>query len=125
MKLKDEKINLYQTFISGAIVNKLHSSWMPFSTNIQRRKGHVTLSDLKRFIRIEDEIWTHTKNELLAKQKASANMVATKSEKDTSSSSNNNNNKLFNKKKNQNPNNLNVQKKEFNKSSKCFNYRKQ
>ena len=46
----------------------------------------MTLSDLKRFIRIEDETRTRTKTELLAKQKASANMVATNSEKDNYSS---------------------------------------
>ena len=38
MKLKDEKISLCQTFIFGAIVNKLPSSWMSFSTDIRRRK---------------------------------------------------------------------------------------
>ncbi|XP_020272194.1 LOW QUALITY PROTEIN: K(+) efflux antiporter 2, chloroplastic [Asparagus officinalis] len=58
---------------------------MSFSTDIRRRKRQVTLSDLKRFIRIEDEIRTRTKNELLAKQKASANMVATNSEKSDNS----------------------------------------
>ena len=42
----------------------------------------MTLSDLKRFIRIEDETRTRTKTELLAKQKASANIVAAKPEKD-------------------------------------------
>ena len=37
--------------------------------------------NLKKFIRIEDEIRTRVKNELLAKQKTSANMVASKSDK--------------------------------------------
>jgi len=36
---------------------------------------------MKRLIRIEDEIRTRAKKELLAKQKASANMVASKSDK--------------------------------------------
>ena len=49
------------------------------------------------------------KNELLAEQKASANMVAPKTDKDFSKK------KKF-KKKNQNPKNLNVQKKEFKKT---------
>ncbi|XP_020266455.1 uncharacterized protein LOC109841943 [Asparagus officinalis] len=43
MKLNDEKIDLCQSFISGAIANKLSLSWMSFSTNIQRRKRQVTL----------------------------------------------------------------------------------
>jgi len=114
MKLKDEKIILCNPFISGAIVNKLPYLWMSFSTDIRRRKKQVLLSDLKRFIRIEDEIKTRAKNELLAKQKASANMVASKSDKDFFKK------KKF-KKKNQKPKNLNVQKKEFKKTSRCFN----
>ena len=84
MKLKDEKITLCKTFIFGAIVNKLPSSWISFSTDIRIRKKQVSLSDLKRFIRIEDEIRTRAKNELLTKQKASANMVASKSDKKVS-----------------------------------------
>jgi len=74
---------------------------MSFSTDIHRRKKQVSLSDLKRFIRIKDEIKTRATNELLAKQKASANMVASKSDKDYSKK------KKFNK-KNQNLKNLNL-----------------
>lgn len=81
MKLKDEKITLCNTFIYGAIVNKLPPSSMSLSTDIRRRKKKVSLFDLKRFIRIEDEIRTRAKNELLTKQKSSANMVASKSDK--------------------------------------------
>ena len=71
-------------------------------------RNKVSLSDLKRFIRIEDEIKTQAKNELLAKQKVSANMVASKSDKVFFK-------KNTFKKKNQNSKNLNVQKKEFKK----------
>jgi len=78
----------------------------------------VPLSDLKRLMRIEDEIRTRAKNELLAKQKASADMVTSKFDKDFSKKK-----KL--KKKNQNPKNLNVQKKVFKKTDKCFNCGKQ
>ncbi|XP_020258544.1 uncharacterized protein LOC109834945 [Asparagus officinalis] len=123
MKPKDEKISICQTFISGEIVNKLPPSWMSFSTDIRRRKRHVTLSDLKRFIRIEDEIRTRTKTEFLTKQKASANMVAANFKKDNNSSFKKM--KSFNRKKNQNPKNLNTQKKEFKKSGKRFNCGKQ
>ncbi|XP_020258518.1 uncharacterized protein LOC109834915 [Asparagus officinalis] len=97
---------------------ELPPSWMSFSTDIRRRKRQVTLSDLKRFIWIEDETRTRTKTELLAKQKASANMVATNSKKGNNSSFKKN--KSFNIKKNQNPKNLNVQKKEFKKSGKIL-----
>ncbi|XP_020242559.1 uncharacterized protein LOC109820774 [Asparagus officinalis] len=123
MKLKDEKISFCQTFISGAIINKLPPSWMLFSTDIQRRKRQVTLFDLKRFIQIKDETRTRTITELIAKQKASPNMVAANSEKGNNSSFKKK--KSFNRKKNQNPKNLNVQKKEFKKSGKCFNCEKQ
>ncbi|XP_020263201.1 uncharacterized protein LOC109839181 [Asparagus officinalis] len=71
--------------------------------------------DTERFIRIEDKTRTHTKTELLSKQKASANMLAANSEKGNNSSFNKKK-KFFNKKKNHNPKNLNVQKKEFKKS---------
>ena len=54
---------------------------MSFSTDIHRRKKHVSLSDQKRFIRIEDEIRTRVKNELHAKQKESINLVASESNK--------------------------------------------
>jgi len=101
MKLKDEKITLCNTFISNVIVNNLLPSWMSFSTDIHRRKKQVSLSDLKRFIRIKDEIKTRATNELLAKQKASANMVASKSDKDYSKKK-----KFY--KKNQNLKNLNL-----------------
>ena len=84
MKLKDEKVTLCNTFIYGAIINKLSPFWMSFSTDILKKKKEVSLSDLKTFIRIEDKIGTWAKNELLAKQKASANMVASKSDKDFS-----------------------------------------
>ena len=74
----------------------------------------MSLSDLKRFIQIDDKIRTRVKKELLVKQKASANMVASKSDK-----------KNFKKKKfntkNQNLKNLNVQKKEFKKTGRYFN----
>ena len=69
IKLKDEKITLCNTFIYGAIINKLPPSWVSFSTDIRRKKKQMSLSNLKRFIRIEDEIRTRVKNELLAKQK--------------------------------------------------------
>jgi len=118
MKLKDEKITFCNTFISNSIINKLPSSWMSFSTDIRIRKKQVSLSDLKRFIRIEDEIRTRAKNELLANQKASANMVASNVDKDFSKK------KKF-KKKNKNSKNLNVQKKEFKKTGRCFNCGKQ
>jgi len=39
------------------------------------------MSDLKRFSQIEDEIRSRVKNELLAKHKAYANMVASKFDK--------------------------------------------
>ena len=81
MKLKYEKITICNTFIFNAIVNKLPPSWMSFSIDICRRKKQVSLSDLKRFIWIEDEIRTRVKNKLFAKQKVSANMVASKSDK--------------------------------------------
>ena len=42
----------------------------------------MSLSDLKRFIQIENKIMTPAKNKLLAKQKASVNMVVFKSDKD-------------------------------------------
>ena len=83
----------------------------------------MTLSDLKRFIRIEDETRTRTKTELLAKQNVSANMMSANSEKDNYSSFKKK--KSLNRKKNQNSKNLNVQKKEFKKSGKCFNCKKQ
>ena len=41
----------------------------------------MSLFDLKRFIRIEDDIRTRAKNELLAKQKMPANMVTFKPDK--------------------------------------------
>ena len=82
MKLKDEKITLCNIFIFDVIVNKLPPPWMTFSTGICRRKKQVSLSDLERFIRTESTIRTRAKNELLAKQKVSANMVAFKSDKD-------------------------------------------
>jgi len=74
----------------------------------------VLLLALKRFHQIEDEIRTRAKNELLVKQKVSANIVASKSYKDFSKKM-----KKFNK-KNQNLKNLNVQK-EFKKTDMCFN----
>ena len=74
----------------------------------------MSLSDLKWFIQIEDEIRTRAKNELLAKQKVSANMVASKVDKDFSKK------KKF-KKKNQNSKDLNGQKKEFKKTDRYFN----
>ena len=61
MKLKDEKINLCNTFISDAIVNKLPPSWISFSIDIRRRNKQVSLSDLKRFIQIEHKIRTRAK----------------------------------------------------------------
>ncbi|XP_020266139.1 uncharacterized protein LOC109841590 [Asparagus officinalis] len=79
----------------------------------------MTLSNLKIFIRIEDETRIRMKNELIVKQKATTNIVAANSEKGNNLSFNKK--KLFNKRKNQNPKNLNVQKKEFKKSGKCFN----
>ena len=76
----------------------------------------MTLSDLKRFIQIEDEIKTRNKNELLAKQKTSANMVASKTE---DGSFKNKKKKFSN--KNKIPSNLNVPKKVWKKTGKCFN----
>jgi len=64
MKLKDEKITLCNTFISGAIFNKLPPSWMSFFTDIRKRKKQVSMSDLKRFIQIEDEIRTRNKEQI-------------------------------------------------------------
>ena len=82
MKLKDEKITLCNTFISSAIVNRFPPSLMSFSNDNRRRKKHVPLSDLKRSTRNENEIKIPEKNELLAKQKVSANIAASKSNKD-------------------------------------------
>ena len=114
IKLKDEKITLYNTFIFGSIVSKLPLSWISFSTDIHRRKKQVLLSDLKRFIQTEDQSRTRVKIELLAKQKVPTNMVTFKSEKDFFKK------KKF-KKKNQNLKNMNVQTKEFKKTGRCFN----
>ena len=71
----------------------------------------MSLSDLKRFIRIEDDIRTRVKNKLLSNQKMSANMVTSRSNKD-----------FFKKKKFKKKN---VQKKEFKKTGRCFNCGKQ
>jgi len=49
---------------------------MSFSTDIRRKENQLSISYLKRFIRVDDEIRTQAKNELLAKKKESANMVA-------------------------------------------------
>ena len=78
MKLKEKKIPLEDVFIAGAIINKLPPSWMSFSTDMRRRKKQVALEDLKRFIRIEDEVRTRNNLELISKQKASANLVSSK-----------------------------------------------
>ena len=77
----------------------------------------VSLFDLKRFIQIEDEIRTRAKNEQLVKQKASANMMASKCDKGFQEEEINKNN--------QNLKNRNVQKKEFKKTSRWFNCGKQ
>lgn len=75
-KLKDEKIT--DASIAGAIVNKIPFSRISFSTDIYRRKKQVSLGDLKRYIRIEDEVRTCSKNELLSKQKVTANLISSK-----------------------------------------------
>ncbi|XP_077249889.1 uncharacterized protein LOC143889526 [Tasmannia lanceolata] len=65
-KLKEEKVELDNVFVAGEIANKLPPSWMSLSTEMHPKKKQVPLSDLKRFIRIEDEVRICFKNELLA-----------------------------------------------------------
>lgn len=121
MKLKEKKVSLCNTFISGAIVNKLPPSWMSFSTEMHRRKKQVLLADLKRFIRIEDEVRTRSKDELLAKQKAAANMVEPQPTNKKGGLNKKKKHSKFQKKKKFDPKNLNVQKKEFKKLVMCYN----
>ncbi|XP_077242586.1 uncharacterized protein LOC143883110 [Tasmannia lanceolata] len=119
LKLQQKAIKLNNVFIARAIINKLPPSWFSFSTEMCRRKKQVSLDDLKRFIRIEDEARTHSQIELLEKQKATANMIEAKSE--TNKGIYNVKKKKYNPKKKWNKKNLNVQKKDFKKKGQCFN----
>ncbi|GAV88377.1 zf-CCHC domain-containing protein/UBN2_2 domain-containing protein, partial [Cephalotus follicularis] len=74
-KMNNENIGVTDIFLVGAIIYKLPTAWHSFKTEIYRKKEHLGLDELKRYIRIEDANLDRNNLELVKQQQSAANAV--------------------------------------------------